>query len=198
MSKGGGKGHTPREAKDDLKSTQQLSVIDALSEGPIVGPVNGLQSVLINNTPVVDADGNSNIHGVTVVYQVGETPQAPLEGFEASGAETVLGVEVKHDNPVSATYQIGKTITVMANCERNGGSGAITVTININGQVKTAEVIPYTAGLPAMYQTVVFSVYTTSPVVDISVSLRVRGQYTTSASVWPLVMVSRSGSNFTN
>ncbi|WP_201035861.1 hypothetical protein, partial [Salmonella enterica] len=64
MSKGGGKGHTPREAKDDLKSTQQLSVIDSLS----VGPVNGLQSVLINNTPVVDADGNSNIHGVTVVY----------------------------------------------------------------------------------------------------------------------------------
>ncbi|ECP5590309.1 host specificity protein [Salmonella enterica] len=55
-----------------------------------------------------------------------------------------------------------------------------------------------TAGLPAMYQTVVFSVYTTSPVVDISVSLRVRGQYTTSASVWPLVMVSRSGNNFTN
>ncbi|HHA3656398.1 TPA: phage tail protein, partial [Salmonella enterica subsp. enterica serovar Muenchen] len=92
----------------------------------------------------------------------------------------------------------GKTITVMANCERNGGSGAITVTININGQVKTAEVMPYTAGIPAMYQTVVFSVYTTSPVVDISVSLRVRGQYTTSASVWPLVMVSRSGSNFTN
>ncbi|EBF2221693.1 host specificity protein J [Salmonella enterica] len=103
MSKGGGKGHTPREAKDDLKSTQQLSVIDALSEGPIVGPVNGLQSVLINNTPVVDADGNSNIHGVTVVYQVGETPQSPLEGFEASGAETVLGVEVKHDNPVTHT-----------------------------------------------------------------------------------------------
>lgn len=103
MSKGGGKGHTPREAKDDLKSTQQLSVIDALSEGPIVGPVNGLQSVLINNTPVVDADGNSNIHGVTVVYQVGETPQSPLEGFEASGSETVLGVEVKHDNPVTRT-----------------------------------------------------------------------------------------------
>lgn len=103
MSKGGGKGHTPREAKDDLKSTQQLSVIDALSEGPIVGPVNGLQSVLINNTPVVDADGNSNIHGVTVVYQVGETPQSPLEGFEASGAEIVLGVEVKHDNPVTRT-----------------------------------------------------------------------------------------------
>ncbi|EFU4461201.1 DUF1983 domain-containing protein [Salmonella enterica] len=123
------------------------------------------------------------------------------------GSKVMQGVNIRATNDErststrytdSATYQIGKTITVMANCERNGGSGAITVTININGQVKTAEVIPYTAGLPAMYQTVVFSVYTTSPVVDISVSLRVRGQYTTSASVWPLVMVSRSGNNFTN
>ncbi len=123
------------------------------------------------------------------------------------GSKVMQGVSIRATNDErststrytdSATYQIGKTITVMANCERNGGTGAITVTININGQVKTAEVMPYTAGIPAMYQTVVFSVYTTSPVVDISVSLRVRGQYTTSASVWPLVMVSRSGSNFTN
>ncbi|EOX8565408.1 phage attachment tail tip protein J [Salmonella bongori] len=123
------------------------------------------------------------------------------------GSKVMQGVSIRATNDErststrytdSATYQIGKTITVMANCERNGGSGAITVTININGQVKTAEVMPYTAGIPAMYQTVVFSVYTTSPVVDISVSLRVSGQYTTAASVWPLVMVSRSGSNFTN
>ncbi|EAR6915325.1 host specificity protein J [Salmonella enterica] len=123
------------------------------------------------------------------------------------GSKVMQGVSIRATNDErststrytdSATYQIGKTITVMANCERNGGAGAITVTININGQVKAAEVMPYTAGIPAMYQTVVFSVYTTSPVVDISVSLRVRGQYTTSASVWPLVMVSRSGSNFTN
>ncbi|EQB6690517.1 host specificity protein J [Salmonella enterica subsp. enterica serovar Newport] len=123
------------------------------------------------------------------------------------GSKVMQGVSIRATNDErststrytdSATWQIGKTITVMANCERNGGSGAITVTININGQVKTAEVIPYTAGLPAMYQTVVFSVYTTSPVVDISVSLRVGGRYTTEASVWPLVMVSRSGNNFTN
>ncbi|WP_425401517.1 hypothetical protein, partial [Escherichia coli] len=29
-----GASHTPREAKDNLKSTQLLSVIDAISEGP--------------------------------------------------------------------------------------------------------------------------------------------------------------------
>ncbi len=42
MGKGSSKGHTPREAKDNLKSTQLLSVIDAISEGPIEGPVDGL------------------------------------------------------------------------------------------------------------------------------------------------------------
>uniref|UniRef100_UPI003F677F58 host specificity protein J n=1 Tax=Salmonella enterica TaxID=28901 RepID=UPI003F677F58 len=103
MGKGGGKGHTPYEAPDSLKSTQLLSVIDAIGEGPIKGPVNGMQSILINNTPLVDADGNYNVHGVTVVYRVGENEQTPLEGFEESGAETLLGVEVKHDNPITRT-----------------------------------------------------------------------------------------------
>lgn len=103
ISKGGGKGHTPHEAPDSLKSTQLLSLIDAIGEGPIKGPVNGMQSILINNTPLVDADGNYNVHGVTVVYRVGENEQTPLEGFEASGAETMLGVEVKHDNPITRT-----------------------------------------------------------------------------------------------
>ncbi|HDC2544490.1 TPA: host specificity protein J [Salmonella enterica] len=103
MSKGGGKGHTPYEAPDSLKSTQLLSLIDAIGEGPIKGPVNGMQSILINNTPLVDADGNYNVHGVTVVYRVGENEQTPLEGFEESGAETLLGVEVKHDNPITRT-----------------------------------------------------------------------------------------------
>lgn len=103
MGKGSGKGHTPHEAPDSLKSTQLLSLIDAIGEGPIKGPVNGMQSILINNTPLVDADGNYNVHGVTVVYRVGENKQTPLEGFEASGAETMLGVEVKHDNPITRT-----------------------------------------------------------------------------------------------
>ena len=38
MGKGGGKGHTPVEAKDNLKSTQMMSVIDAIGEGPVDGP----------------------------------------------------------------------------------------------------------------------------------------------------------------
>ncbi|MEE6991732.1 host specificity protein J [Escherichia coli :H25] len=103
MGKGSSKGHTPREAKDNLKSTQLLSVIDAISEGPVEGPVDGLKSVLLNSTPVLDTEGNTNISGVTVVFRAGEQEQTPPEGFESSGSETVLGTEVKYDTPITRT-----------------------------------------------------------------------------------------------
>ncbi|HCL6084062.1 TPA: host specificity protein J, partial [Escherichia coli] len=103
MGKGSSKGHTPREAKDNLKSTQLLSVIDAISEGPVEGPVEGLKSVLLNSTPVLDTEGNTNISGVTVVFRAGEQEQTPPEGFESSGSETVLGTEVKYDTPITRT-----------------------------------------------------------------------------------------------
>ncbi|ELH8345372.1 host specificity protein J [Escherichia coli] len=103
MGKGGGRAHTPVEAKDNLKSTQMMSVIDAIGEGPIEGPVKGLQSILVNKTPLTDTDGNPVIHGVTAVWRAGEQEQTPPEGFESSGAETGLGVEVTKAKPVTRT-----------------------------------------------------------------------------------------------
>ncbi|MFP2833884.1 host specificity protein J [Citrobacter portucalensis] len=103
MGKGGGSSKTPHEAPDDLKSSQMLTVVDAICEGPIEGPVDGLKSVRINKTPVLDSDGNAMVHGVTVVYRVGEDEQTAMEGFEDSGAETLLGVEVKKSEPVTRT-----------------------------------------------------------------------------------------------
>ncbi len=113
MGKGSSKGHTPREAKDNLKSTQLLSVIDAISEGPVEGPVDGLKSVLLNSTPVLDSEGNTNISGVTVVFRAGEQEQSPPEGFESSGSETVLGTEVKYDTPITGPSR-RQTSTVCA------------------------------------------------------------------------------------
>ncbi|EHL81784.1 DUF1983 domain-containing protein [Citrobacter portucalensis] len=103
MGKGGGSSKTPHEAPDDLKSSQMLTVVDAICEGPIEGPVDGLKSVRINKTQVLDSDGNAMVHGVTVVYRVGEDEQTAMEGFEDSGAETLLGVEVKKSEPVTRT-----------------------------------------------------------------------------------------------
>ncbi|EER1670065.1 host specificity protein J, partial [Escherichia coli] len=71
--------------------------------GPVEGPVKGLQSILVNKTPLTDTDGNPVIHGVTAVWRAGEQEQTPPEGFESSGAETALGVEVTKAKPVTRT-----------------------------------------------------------------------------------------------
>ncbi|HBA4996433.1 TPA: host specificity protein J [Escherichia coli] len=65
--------------------------------------MDGLKSVLLNSTPVLDSEGNTNISGVTVVFRTGEQEQSPPEGFESSGSETVLGTEVKYDTPITRT-----------------------------------------------------------------------------------------------
>ncbi|EOD1801730.1 hypothetical protein U0718_RS24955, partial [Escherichia coli] len=59
--------------------------------------------ILVNKTPLTDTDGNPVIHGVTAVWRAGEQEQTPPEGFESSGAETALGVEVTKAKPVTRT-----------------------------------------------------------------------------------------------
>ncbi len=123
MGKGSSKGHTPREAKDNLKSTQLLSVIDAISEGPVEGPVDGLKSVLLNSTPVLDSEGNTNISGVTVVFRAGEQEQTPPEGFELR-LQTVLGTEVKYDTPDHPHHYVCKhrPSALYLRCTGTGGN----------------------------------------------------------------------------
>lgn len=103
MGKGGGKQHTPYEAPNDLTSRQKLSIIDLVSEGPIEGPVDDLQGVFLNDTPVIDQSGNSNVNGMTAQWVSGTLEQPPLEGFASSSSETPVGVEVKKSAPVTRT-----------------------------------------------------------------------------------------------
>lgn len=103
VRKGGGSEHTPYEQPDNLKSKQKAAIIDCIGEGPIEGPLNGLQSVLLNMTPVVDSSGNSNVNGMTVQWVAGTQEQPALPGFEGSGAEVAVGAEIKHDAPITRT-----------------------------------------------------------------------------------------------
>ncbi|HGV1100079.1 TPA: host specificity protein J [Escherichia coli] len=151
MGKGGGKGHTPREAKDNLKSTQMMSVIDAIGEGPIEGPVKGLQSILVNKTPLTDTDGNPVIHGVTAVWRAGEQEQTPPEGFESSGAETGLGVEVTKAKPVTrtitsanidrlrVTFGVQSLVQTTSKGDRNPSSVRILIQLQRNGRWVTEK-----------------------------------------------------------
>ncbi|HGA1830423.1 TPA: phage tail protein [Escherichia coli] len=151
MGKGGGKAHTPREVKDNLKSTQMMSVIDAIGEGPIEGPVKGLQSILVNKTPLTDTDGNPLIHGVTAVWRAGEQEQTPPEGFESSGSETVLGVEVTRAKPVTrtitsanidrlrVTFGVQSLVETTSKGDRNPSSVRLLIQLQRNGNWVTEK-----------------------------------------------------------
>ncbi|HGW5947093.1 TPA: host specificity protein J, partial [Escherichia coli] len=149
--KGGGRAHTPREAKDNLKSTQMMSVIDAIGEGPIEGPVKGLQSILVNKTPLTDTDGNPVIHGVTAVWRAGEQEQTPPEGFESSGSETALGVEVTKAKPVTrtitsanidrlrVTFGVQSLVETTSKGDRNPASVRLLIQLQRNGNWVTEK-----------------------------------------------------------
>lgn len=105
MSGGGGGGSTPRLIDDNLKSKQYLKVLDLISEGPIAGPVdqNHLSSFMVNKTPVTDAAGNVTINGVSVAWRPGSANQAPITGFDAIEATTVVNTDVTQSTPLVRT-----------------------------------------------------------------------------------------------
>ncbi|WP_232799205.1 TipJ family phage tail tip protein [Proteus vulgaris] len=94
---------------DNLKNKQFLNVIDLVSEGPIEGPVGGMSGFLLNGTPVVDEDGNPNIHGVEVQWRSGTPTQEPLEDFPFVEKEIPVNVEVKKSTPILRTISDQET-----------------------------------------------------------------------------------------
>ncbi|HFO2843045.1 TPA: phage tail protein, partial [Escherichia coli] len=158
-------GHTPREAKDNLKSTQMMSVIDAIGEGPVEGPVKGLQSILVNKTPLTDTDGHPVIHGVTAVWRAGEQEQTPPEGFESSGAETALGVEVTKAKPVTrtitsanidrlrVTFGVQSLVETTSKGDRNPSSVRLLIQLERNGHWVTEKDITINGKTTSQYLT---------------------------------------------
>lgn len=106
MSSGGGKAKTRTLINDNLYHKQFYRVLDIISEGPIYGPVNTkapLNSVMLNDTPVTDANGNTSIPGVSVAWRNGTLDQSPINGFNAIESTVIVNAQVKHDTPIIRT-----------------------------------------------------------------------------------------------
>ncbi|EJX5538123.1 DUF1983 domain-containing protein [Escherichia coli] len=106
MSSGGGKAKTPTLINDNLYHKQFYRVLDIISEGPIYGPVNTkapLNSVMLNDTPVTDANGNTSVPGVSVAWRNGTLDQSPINGFNAIESTVIVNAQVKHDTPIIRT-----------------------------------------------------------------------------------------------
>lgn len=106
MSSGGGKAKTPTLINDNLYHKQFYRVLDILSEGPIFGCVNQtapLNSVMLNDTPITDARGNTSVPGVSVAWRNGTADQSPINGFNAIESTVIVNAKVTHDTPLIRT-----------------------------------------------------------------------------------------------
>lgn len=117
-SKGGGKGgggssRVAQEAPNTLQSKSVLRVVELISEGEIVGLVNGAKSIYLDDTPLQNADGSFNFSGISFEERKGTPNQTHLAGFPAVEAEVAVGVEVTQPTPLVRTITDADTDAVM-------------------------------------------------------------------------------------
>lgn len=129
--KGGGGGRAAVEAPDSLRSQQIAQVVDLVSEGPIQGLSDGLRSIFINETPLMNSDGTMNFKNVAVEWRQGNQIQDPFTGLTGAEAETPVSVEVKNGVPVVRTItnaevdMVRVTISIPQLTEQNPQNGDI-------------------------------------------------------------------------
>lgn len=175
MASGGGSSSTATLVDDNLKSKQFLRVLDLVSEGPIYGPVDQehLSSFLLNDSPVTDSSGNTNINGVSVAWRPGSVNQSPINGFDAVEATTIVNNEVTYDTPLVRTVtdsevdrirvnlgvsglvsqdskgnQSNTSVTMVIETRTNNGSFSIAKTVTITGKISGEYLEAHTIDAP--------------------------------------------------
>ncbi|MDR9713555.1 phage tail protein [Acinetobacter pittii] len=103
MVKGAKKGNQqPRQpvvAPDSAQSKTYIKELIGLAEGEVEGLANGYQSILLEDTPLQDENGNKNFDNVTVNFRSGTNDQEYIEGFPAVENEIPIDVELKSSTP---------------------------------------------------------------------------------------------------
>jgi predicted phage tail protein len=94
------KPYQPYKAPDSALSIATAKLLYFLSEGPIVGPVDGNRSVMLDGTPLLSPDGSENFPGSRWDFRPGTVDQEHIAGFPAVENEITQGfpVELKSDN----------------------------------------------------------------------------------------------------
>jgi predicted phage tail protein len=153
---GGGSARVAVEAPDSLQSVQYAKVLDLISEGEIGGLVNGLQSILIDSTPLMNENGQYNFSGVTVDYRLGTQGQNYIAGFPAIENEVPVGAEVKAALPITRTITNENinaarlTLSVPSLTSQNTSNGDVsgtTVTFRVDYQNNGGGFIPVRVGV---------------------------------------------------
>ncbi|EPP2736372.1 phage tail protein [Escherichia coli] len=151
MSSGGGKAKTPTLLNDNLFHKQFYRVLDILSEGPIYGPVNQkapLNSVMLNDSPITDANGGTSVPGVSVAWRNGTADQSPINGFNAIESTVIVNAKVTHDTPIIRTVSdpnvnrvrlnLGVDSLVQSDDEGNQYNTSVTLMVDVKPSSSTS------------------------------------------------------------
>lgn len=102
--KGGGS-HKHHEDPNNLKSVSTAKVLDLVSEGEIVGLVDGARSIYLDDVPLQNADGSYNFNGVSVEMRNGLPDQDFLPGFSSVESFVSVSRAVKYNLPITQRIQ---------------------------------------------------------------------------------------------
>ena len=93
------KPHQPSIAKDDVASISKVKILYALSEGEVKGLVNGAASIMLDGTPLLDADGNPNFENVEWEIRNGTVDQTHIAGLPSLSSEIGIGTILRSGTP---------------------------------------------------------------------------------------------------
>lgn len=89
----------PYISSDTVRSIAYYKLLYILSEGEIVGPVDGLRSIYLDDTPIMATDGSLNYQNVTWEFRTGTVDQDYIQGFPNVENEIPIGLELRSENP---------------------------------------------------------------------------------------------------
>lgn len=118
--------YVPVEAPNTLRSKARGRILDLIAHGPIVGLVNGLQSIFLDDTPLQNADLTFNFNGVTIQTREGYPDQSYIPGFTAVENAIEISTEVKFATPII------RSVT-------NNDADAVIVTVQLPGLSEQKE-----------------------------------------------------------
>lgn len=134
-----GRGVTPGAPFPTSYETATLQLL--IGEGQIEGLVDGLKSVYLDGTPILNSDGSKNFKGIALALVSGTNTQPAVKGIGGVESEASVNVQVPKASPVTrsitsnpSAVRVRIAIPALKVIGTDGSSQGHSVTIKIERQ----------------------------------------------------------------
>ncbi|ORJ51188.1 host specificity protein [Kluyvera intermedia] len=171
---GSSSSRTPTEQPDDLQSVAKAKILLALGEGEFAGGLTG-QSIFLDGTPLLNADGSSNFSGVTWEFRAGTQAQPYIQGMPGSENEiSAGGITISSSTAWTRTFTnpqlsavrvrikwpsifrqeddgdlVGYTVNYAIDLQTNGGAFQTVIDTSVSGKTTSGYERSHRINLPA-------------------------------------------------